>query len=201
MESCSSNIEKACGVTIEEPTTCNETTTAFEGDFIECNNKDTNSEYCSCIEVLDFDPVQKCKKTINDAFKKSNDEKKTCLKGFQECKRNIAKVLEVINECDVPSPDSPTTTTTAQAPTTTTTVPAPTPSTTTTAPAPTTATSAPTITASTFPECFYRQITIRNNLDVKVEVEVILEVPPPASVEIDGRENKTIYIGCNTIIG
>ena len=100
LQNCSSNIEKLCTPSVSVNQTCNSTTTSFNNDFKTCIKEKTNNEYCACIDVLDFNPVKDCKKTINDNFRDSNKEKKACIKeGFAPCKKAIPVVLEAALIC------------------------------------------------------------------------------------------------------
>ena len=100
LQNCSSNIEKLCTPSVSVNQTCNSTTTSFNNDFKTCIKEKTNNEYCACIDVLDFNPVKDCKKTINSNFRDSNREKNACIKeGFAPCKKVIPVVLEAALTC------------------------------------------------------------------------------------------------------
>ena len=121
LQICPLLVEEACGVSsnITVPTDCNQTNSDFDADYKECKEKETAQEFCDCVDILDFTPVAGCKKTINDAFKLSNDLRKPCVANVSLCKKHSLAVAAIVEECcSGGSTISPTQTTTPTTPST-----------------------------------------------------------------------------------
>ena len=99
LKSCPGDIEAACVSTTDIPQSCSDIVGAFDADFKECAKKTTSEEHCSCLSPLDYSKVSSCKKTINDAFKSTNNERKECVSSVGICKTNSLEVVGIVDNC------------------------------------------------------------------------------------------------------
>ena len=81
------------------PQSCADTIAAFDADWRKCATKKSSEAHCSCISSLDFSKVDSCKKTINSAFKASNNERKECVNSVGTCKKNSLEVAGILDNC------------------------------------------------------------------------------------------------------
>ena len=103
MKNCQENITSQCKKTVEVPSDCNETASAFVTKYDNCKKESGIAKQCSCFEGIlsNYSSVKKCLKTTNEAFSKANKEKNTCNTAFKGCKDQIPVTLNATKSCEV----------------------------------------------------------------------------------------------------